>query len=346
MVAQHQDALIVSALQKRLKGIDPARAYAAIRHDLTTPGVALPDGQYAGDRQLATYVAHGYVPDEAGPSSNTFEYAFDDYCLAELAAHTGHHADAAMFARRAGSWRNAIDPATGYARARLADGTWKTPFDPMLYGTVGGWNGRGFVEGTPWTYSFWVPQDIAGLIALTGRDRFNARLEAGFANGDVDLTNQPGLAAPFLFNYSGKPWLTQYWTRKVIAENYDTSPLRGWRGEEDEGQLTAYFALLAMGLFEVDGGCNAKPWYDLTSPRLPPDRRPPRPRSLSARSRPDHRSRRRSRRRLYPVGDLRRPSPDATADRSRSAGPRRRAAFRARAEAERALGDGIVRRRR
>ena len=266
MVAQHQDALIVSAVQKGLKGVDPATAFAAIRHDLTTPGAPLPDGQYAGDRQLATYVAHGYVPADTGPTSNTLEYAYDDYCLAELAKRTGHAADARAFATRAANWRNALDPATRFMRPRAADGTWVAPFDPHRFGTVGGWNGTGFVEGTAWTYSFFVPHDVPGLVAAVGRDRFNARLEAGFASGDVDLTNEPGLQSPFLFNYSGRPWLTQYWTRRIVAENYDTSPLRGWAGEEDEGQLTAYYVLLALGLFEMDGGCAVHPAYDLTSP--------------------------------------------------------------------------------
>ena len=265
MVAQHQNALIVSAIAKHLPGIDAQRAYAAIHHDLTTPGTALPDGQYAGDRNLAAYVAHGYVPDGDGPTSNTLEYAYDDSCAAALAHMTGHARDAAMFARRAGSWRAQFDAATGYMRPRRADGSWVAPFNPTRFGTVGGWNGHGFVEGTAWTYSFWVPHDVAGLVALVGRDRFNARLEAGFADGSVDLTNQPGLQSPFLFNYGGKPWLTQKWAR-AAADAYDTDPLHGWPGEEDEGQLTAYHALLAMGLFEMDGGCAARPAYDLSSP--------------------------------------------------------------------------------
>ena len=266
MVAQHQDEMIVASIQKGLKGIDPDAAYAAIRHDLTTPGTALPDGQYAGDRQLGAYVANGYVPADAGPTSNTLEYAYDDYCLAELAKRQHRTEDAVMFGRRAGSWRNQFDPETRFARPRRADGSFVKPFDPMAFGTIGGWNGTGFVEGSAWTYSFFVPHDVPGLIQLVGRDRFNARLEAGFRNGDVDLTNEPGLQSPFLFNYSGKPWLTQYWTRHIVAENYDTSPYRGWLGEEDEGQLTAYYVLLSLGLFEMDGGCALHPGYDLTSP--------------------------------------------------------------------------------
>jgi len=266
MVAQHQNTLLVSGVLKQLPGFDGERIYAAIRHDLTTQGVALPDGQYAGNRQLDDYLRHGYVPHEAGPSSNTFEYAYDDHCAGQLAAHLGKRKDADMFAQRARSWRQQIDPAVGFARPRSRDGGFVSPFDPHLYGTVGGWNGPGFVEGSAWTYTWWVPHDVPGLVALLGRDRFNERLEQGFEEGLVDLSNQPGLHSPFLFNYSGKPWLTQKWTRKIVAEYYDTTPWRGWQGEEDEGQLTSYFALLAMGLFQIDGGCNLRPSYDLTSP--------------------------------------------------------------------------------
>jgi predicted alpha-1,2-mannosidase len=266
MVAQHQNTLIVGAIQKGLKGIDENHAYRAIRHDLMTQGTALPDGQYAGNRQLATYLKHGFVPAADGPSSNTLEYAYDDHCMAQFAKSRRNAGDAAMFGRRAASWRRQFDPASGYARPRNADGTFVQAFDPMVYGTIGGWNGPGFVEGNAWTYSYWVPHDVPGLISLVGRDRFNARLEAGFANGDVDLANQPGLQSPFLFNTSGKPWLTQKWTRKIVADMYDTSPLRGWLGEEDEGQLTAYYVLLSLGLFEMDGGCAVQPMYDLTSP--------------------------------------------------------------------------------
>ena len=83
MVAQHQDALIVSSYQKGIRDFDAERAWRAIRHDLTTPGTPMPNRGFAGDRHLATYLAHGYVPDEEGPTSNTFEYAYDDWCAAQ-----------------------------------------------------------------------------------------------------------------------------------------------------------------------------------------------------------------------------------------------------------------------
>lgn len=266
MGAQHQDSLIVSAYQKGIRDFDAQAAYRAIRHDLTTPGVATASGGFAGDKQLAPYMKYGYIPDELGTTSNTFEYAYDDWTLAEFARALGREADYRRFRARSMNYRNAIDPATRYARPRRADGTWVAPFDPHRFGTEGGWSGRGFMEGTPWIYTWFVPQDPAGLISILGKDRFNRRLQEGFEKGYVDLGNEPNLQAPFLFNYSGKPWLTQKYVHESLLRLYNPSPLSGWIGEEDEGQLSALYVMWSMGLFELDGGCYVKPYYDLTSP--------------------------------------------------------------------------------
>ena len=266
MVAQHQQSLIVSAYQKGIRDFDARAAYRAIRHDLTTPGVPMPNGGFAGDRNLAGYLQHGYVPDEEGPTSNTFEYAYDDWAAAQLAGSLGEKEDAKAFLLRSANWRNAIDPATGYARRRLASGAWGDGSDLFRFGTTGGWNGPGFVEGNAWLYTLFVPHDLGSLVALVGRDEFNRRLEEGFARNYVDLTNEENLQAPFIFNYSGRPWLTQKYTRRSLDAFWNTSPLGGWVGEEDEGQLSALYILWSMGLFEMDGGCSPHPYYDLSSP--------------------------------------------------------------------------------
>ena len=130
--------------------------------------------------------------------------------------------------------------------------------NPFHFGTEGGWNGPGFVEGTAWIYTWFVPHDLPGLVKLLGADQFNSRLEEGFAKGYVDLGNEPNLQAPFLFSYSGKPWLTQKYSRLVLRDYFEESPYTGWVGEEDEGQMSAYYVLLAMGLFE-DGGRLRRP---------------------------------------------------------------------------------------
>jgi predicted alpha-1,2-mannosidase len=266
MVAQHQQSLIVSAWQKGIRGFDGERAWRAIEHDLTTPGVAHACGGFAGDRQLEPYLRLGYVPEEAGPVSNTLEYAFDDWAASQLALALGKRDAHARFLARSRSWRNVLDPKTGFVRRRHADGRWLEPFDPFRFGTEGGWNGPGYVEGNAWLYTFFVPHDVPGLVAALGADEFNRRLEEGFEQGHVDLGNQPNLQAPILFNYSGRPWLAQKHAREVLARMFDATPLRGWAGEEDEGQLSALFVLLSMGLFEMDGGCAVDPGYDLASP--------------------------------------------------------------------------------
>lgn len=266
MVAQHQQSLITSSYQKGIRDFDAERAFRAIKHDLTTQGAPVANGGYAGDRQLQAYLDHGYVPDEAGPTSNTFEYAYDDWVAAQLAQALGHNEEAREFLRRSGHWRNNIDPQLKYARPRRADGRWVEPFDLHHFGTEGGWNGPGFVEGNAWIYTLFVPQDPDGLVQLIGRDEFNRRLEEGFEKGYVDLGNETNLQAPFLFNYSGKPWLAQKYVRKSLTESFDLSPLGGWLGEEDEGQLGALYVLWSMGLFEMDGGCSVRPGYDLGSP--------------------------------------------------------------------------------
>ena len=266
MGSQHHNALIVSAYQKGIRDWDAEKAFRAIKHDLTVPGEPYACGGYAGDRHLGAYQQYGYVPDEVGPASNTMEYAYDDWVAAQLALALGRQTDFEFFRKRAQNYRNLLDPETHWARRRHQDGTWVAPFELFRFGTVGGWNGPGFMEGNAWLYSWFVPEDPAGLAAIVGRDEFNRRLEEGFEKRYVDLSNEPNLLAPFLFNYSGKPWLSQKYSRQVLAELYNTSPLSGWSGEEDEGQLSAVFVLMSMGLFEMDGGCSARPYYDLGSP--------------------------------------------------------------------------------
>jgi len=266
MVAQHEQSLIVSSYQKGIRDFDAEAAFRAIKHDLTTPGVAMPGGRYAGDRNLQAYMDLGFVPEEEGPASNTFEYAYDDWAASQLALALNRTDDYRYFLKRSANYRNGIDPAIKYARRRHRDGSWVEPFDLFHYGTEGGWNGPGFVEENAWIYTLFVPQDPAGLVRLIGRDEFNRRLEEGFEKGYVDLTNEPNLQAPFLFNYSGKPWLTQKYSRQCMERLYNDDPLSGWVGEEDEGQLSALYVLWAMGLFEMDGGCSVRPYYDLSSP--------------------------------------------------------------------------------
>jgi predicted alpha-1,2-mannosidase len=266
MDAQHHIALIVSAYQKGVRNFDVAKAWLAIKHGLTTAAETPASGGQVGSRSLAAYLKYGYVPDEDGPSSNTLEYAFDDYMAAQLALALGKTEDYHYFMKRSQSFRQHFDPKTRYMRRKTREGVFVEPFDPFYFGCDGGWNGSGFMEGNAWLYTYYVPQDLPALVELMGRDTFVGRLEAGFRQNHVDMGNQPNLQAPFLFNYAGKPWLTQYHSRYVLDHYYDLSPYRGWQGEEDEGQLSSLFVLMAMGLFQMDGGCKSDSPYDLSAP--------------------------------------------------------------------------------
>ncbi|NJK87639.1 MAG: glycoside hydrolase family 92 protein [Bacteroidales bacterium] len=157
-----------------------------------------------------------------------------------------------------------FDPSVKFIRQRNADGSWVQEWDSLQ--NHGTWFGSGYVEGNAWQFTYFVPHDYDGMIDMVGNELFNSRLEEGFYNGNVFIGNQPNMQAPWIFNYSGKPWLTQKYTRKLLDEFFYASPLNGWQGEEDEGQMSAWFVLSAMGLFQMDGGCSEHSPYDIGSP--------------------------------------------------------------------------------
>jgi len=273
MVASHEIALIVSAYQKGIRNYDVEKAYEAIKHVQTTPGRPHEAGGHVGNKQLKPYMELGYVPVEKGPVSNTLEYAYDDWCVAQMAKALGKDEDYEYFIKRAANYRNVFDPNVGYVRRKHQDGSWVKDFSP--------YSGRGFVEGNAWQYTWFVPHDVKGLIKLLGRQEFNRRLQEGFeksaksnfnAAGDrfaeypINHGNQPNMQAAYLFNFSGAPYLTQKWARQIMARYYGTGPVDGYPGDEDQGQMGAWYVMSAMGLFEMDGGCAVEPTYEIGSP--------------------------------------------------------------------------------
>ncbi len=278
MVASHEIALIVSAYQKGIRDFGVNQAYTAMRQIQMTPGRAHPCGGHVGNRQLKPYMDLGYVPLEEGPVSNTLEYAYDDWCVAQMAKALNKPQDYAYFSKRAQSYQNVFDAETGFVRPRHRDGSWVSEFSPF--------SGKGFVEGNSWQYTWFAPHDVQGLIALMGKETFNRRLLDGFVksvphnfhakafDGTIDHVaefyinhgNQPNMQAAFLFNHSGWPWQTQKWSREILEHYYGTGPVDGYPGDEDQGQMGAWFVMSAMGLFEMDGGCSVKPVYEIGSP--------------------------------------------------------------------------------
>jgi len=266
---------MIGTWQKGIKDFDPEKAYKAMKEIQTTPSRPHECGGYVGNRNLVPYMSMGYVPADEGPVSNTLEYAYDDWCVAQMAKALGKTDDYTYFMQRSQNYRNVFDHSTGYMRPKYEGGPWYEEFTPVksAVGKEDNFGTRDYVEANAWQYSWFVPHDLKGLIGLMGADEFNNRLETGFEKSRpiftsefVNHSNQPNMQAAWLFNYSGKPWLTQYWVREILDKYYGTDPFNGYPGDEDEGQMGAWYVMSAMGLFEMDGGTSTDPVYELSGP--------------------------------------------------------------------------------
>ncbi len=266
-------SLIVAAYQQGMRDYDVELAYEAVSKIMKEPGRVHKSGGFVGNRWLKQYMEYGYVPHEAGPASATMEMAFQDWCVAQMAKDLGKNEDYEYFQNRSLNYRNQLDGKVQYARARSTSGKWVEPFSPF--------SANGFIEGNPWQYTFYAPHDVQGIINFMGEDEFLKRLQWGFesskaskfnATGDqygkypINHGNQPNMQAAFLFNYGGAPWLTQKWSRAILDIYYGATPMHGWPGDEDEGQMGAWYVMSALGLFQMQGGCATQPIYDLGSP--------------------------------------------------------------------------------
>ncbi len=275
MVAEHEIPLVVAACQAGITGLDPERILAAAVKMQTSLPQNTPGGGRVGNEDLEAYLKYGYVPADGplqGRASDTEEYSYDDWTVGQLALALGRKDVAETFLKRSQNWRNAFDETTGFARPRKENGEWVTPFDP--YRTPG------FTEGNAWQYTWFVPQDVPGLVKAMGRDRFISRLNEGFeqsapvrfnggSHAAVDQGNQPTMEVSWLFNWAGAPWLSQKWTRAILDAYYGYNPADAYLGDEDQGQMSAWFVMSAMGLFQTDGGCRVDPIYEIGSPLYP-----------------------------------------------------------------------------
>ncbi len=277
MEGSHEMALMTSAYLKGIVKKDGELAYAAMRKNVTVEPSPTCGGN-PGNPQISTYAAMGYVPIEKGVTSKTLDYAFDDWCVAQMAGLLNKKTDCDFFLKRSGNWHNVFNNANRYVTPKKQDGTYVKDFDRFSV--------NHFIEGNAWQYSFYVPHDVDGVIKAMGRDTFLARLSLGFkksvfhkfAAHALDRTqgqsaeyyinhgNEVNMQASFLFNYAGRPDLTQYYTRKILDTFYDDSPYVGWNGDEDEGQMGAWFVMSALGLFEMNGGTSPDLRVDITSP--------------------------------------------------------------------------------
>ena len=289
MVAEHEIPLMVAAYQHGVKGVDGKKVLeAAVKMQTTLPQL-YPAGGAVGNENLENYLKYGYVAEDGpvvqGPvkgewrkawCSNTYEYSYDDWCVAQLALALDRRDVAGQFLKRSQSWRNVFDAETGFARPRRANGEWVTPFDP--YRTPG------FVEGNAWQYTWFVPQDVPGLVGAMGRDRFLSRLNEAFeksaptrfnaagehfADYPINQGNQPTMHVAWLFNWAGQPWKSQKWARAILGAYYGHNPADAYLGDEDQGQMSSWFVMASLGLFQTDGGCRVNPIYEIGSPLYP-----------------------------------------------------------------------------
>ncbi len=275
MVASHEIPLIVNAYQKGIRDFDVEKAYKAMKEIQMRMPQPHECGGYVGNRNIESYMEKGFVPADEGPVSNTLEYAYDDWCVAQMAKALGKTEDYTYFMNRSQSYRNVFDKESGYMRPKHTGGPWFQEFVPVVkaIGKEDSFGGKDYVEGNAWQHSWFVPHDMAGLIELMGKDEFNARLNEGFENSRpnfvsqfVNHSNQPNMQAAWLFNYSGKPWLTQKWVRAILEYYYGTGPVDGFPGDEDQGQMGSWYVMSSIGLFEMDGGASTEPVYEIGSP--------------------------------------------------------------------------------
>jgi len=254
MIGTHADSLVAEAIRKGFTGFDRDLAWQAVYKDAMTP----PDGDTTRrwhDREPNTpYEARGgltyskvlgFVPSDktAEAASRTLEDAYDDWCVAQVAKSLGNTKDYRFFLDRSLNYKHIFNPATGFMQAKNSDGSWAGEKD-------------GWTEGDHWVYTFAVFHDLAGLQALMGgpdggRDKYNSLLDRHFAGGHNHHGNEPSHHYPYLYDFSGEPWKTQARVREVANAEYANLP-SGIDGDDDCGQMSAWFLFSAFGFYPVN----------------------------------------------------------------------------------------------
>lgn len=263
MIGYHAVSVIADACLRGVRGFDAEAALKAMvrSSDINRKGSEL-------------YKEYGFVPADVKKESVslTLEFAYDDWCIAMMAEALGHEDIAEEYRRRASSYANVFDGSTSFFRGRNRDGSRTTPFD--IFST-----GRDYTEATPWHYRFFVPHDVNGMIQLFGgRDLFIKALDDLFSVESDELTldvsdvsglkgqyahgNEPSHNFAYLYTYAGQPWKTQKLTRELLDEMYDDTP-DGIIGNEDCGQMSAWYVLTSLGLYPV---CPGTGEFVLTTP--------------------------------------------------------------------------------
>ncbi|MFD1614143.1 GH92 family glycosyl hydrolase [Gelatiniphilus marinus] len=269
MTGYHSIPVIVEAYLKGIRGFDAEKAFEAMKTTMMQD-----------ERGLDHYKKHGYIPynliDES--VTITLEYAYNDWCVAQMAKALGKTEDHEFFSNRSKAYEYLFDNKTGFMRGKSEDGkSWNEPFDPKHS------NHReqtDYTEGNAWQHSWFVPHAVDDLITLHGGgDTFTNRLEQLFTesseitgdNISADITgligqyahgNEPSHHIAYMFNHANQPWRTQYWARHIMDTQYNTTP-NGLSGNEDCGQMSAWYALSSIGLYPMNP---ASAEYEIGSP--------------------------------------------------------------------------------
>ena len=265
MIGYHAIPVITDAIMKGVPGINEGLALDAM--------IASADADRAG---LDAYKRRGYIDagDASESVSRTLEYAYDDWCIAMIAQRVGRRDIVERFLRRAQGWKHLFDPSTGFMRARV-NGQWFAPFVPSEVNVH-------YTEANAWQYNFFVPHDMDGLIRAHGGDAaFVAKLDALFSadtrttgRDQADITgligqyahgNEPSHHVAYLYNFAGQPWKTQEMVRRILDTMYTTQP-DGMIGNDDCGQMSAWYVMSALGFYPVTPGVH---YFVLTSPIFP-----------------------------------------------------------------------------
>jgi predicted alpha-1,2-mannosidase len=268
MVGYHATSVIADALAKNIRGFDKK---AALNACTSTASVTYFDG-------LENYIAKGYVAEDLSSSSvsKTLEYAYNDWCIQQIALENRDDSTAAVFQKRAGNWKNLYHPESGFMRPKNSDGSWKDAFDPMDT------HGQGFIEGNAWNYGLFVPHDVPALINKMGGERrftdyldslFVMQIEDKYIEKNEDITrdgiignyvhgNEPGHHIPYLYNWTGNYWKTQERVRMIMDTMYGPGS-DGLCGNDDAGQMSAWYVFSALGFYPV---CPGSEEYAIGSP--------------------------------------------------------------------------------
>lgn len=286
MVGSSSIPLIVSAYQHGIRDFDTKTIYDAIIHQQTTTMINYQGGGQVGNESYPDYIIKGYVPlykdIEVWDSpnyhsyvSNTMEYAYQDYCAAQYFKAMEKMDEYKQFMKRSENWKNIFDPSRGYVRPRYPDGNWASDEDASSFPV--------FCEGSAWQFSWYVPHDVKGLRNLMGEKTFIDRLNKGFkvsekvnfnALGDnmaaypINHGNETNMQAAYLFNFTSEPWHTQRWARAIQEKYYGMGARDAYPGDEDQGQMSSWYVINSLGLFQMDGGCSSDPVWMFGSPRF------------------------------------------------------------------------------